>query len=67
MAYDNMRTAVKKFLGRDREHTDALLRMEVHYCFTPHFCNPRSGWEKRQGGTFGGVYPSACILVRGPL
>ena len=46
MAYDNMRTAVKKFLGRDREHTDALLRMEVHYCFTPHFCNPRSGWEK---------------------
>lgn len=46
MAYDNMRTAVKKFLGRDREHTQALLRMEVHYCFTPHFCNPRSGWEK---------------------
>lgn len=46
MAYDNMRTAVKKFLGRDREHTEALLRMEVHYCFTPHFCNPRSGWEK---------------------
>lgn len=46
MAYDNMRTAVKKFLGRDREHTDALLRMEVHYRFTPHFCNPRSGWEK---------------------
>ena len=24
MAHDNMRTAVKKFLGRDREHTDAL-------------------------------------------
>ena len=46
MAYDNMRTAVKKFLGRDREHTEALLRTEVHYCFTPHFCNPRSGWEK---------------------
>ena len=20
--------------------------MELHYCFTPHFCNPRSGWEK---------------------
>lgn len=46
MAYDNMRTAVKKFLGRDREHTEALMRMEVHYSFTPHFCNPRSGWEK---------------------
>jgi hypothetical protein len=46
MAYDNMRTAVKKFLGREREHTDALRRMEIHYCFTPHFCNPRSGWEK---------------------
>lgn len=46
MAYDNMRTVVKKFLGREREHTDALRRMEVHYCFTPHFCNPRSGWEK---------------------
>ncbi len=46
MAYDNMRTVVKKFLGREREHTDALRRMEMHYCFTPHFCNPRSGWEK---------------------
>ncbi len=46
MAYDNMRTAVKKFLGRDREPTEALKRMEVHYCYTPHFCNPRSGWEK---------------------
>ncbi len=38
--------AVKKFLGQEREHTDALRRMELHYCFTPHFCNPRSGWEK---------------------
>lgn len=46
MAYDNMRTVVKRFLGREREHTDALRRMEMHYCFTPHFCNPRSGWEK---------------------
>lgn len=46
MAYDNMRTAVKKFLGREREHTDALRRMEMHYRFMPHFCNPRSGWEK---------------------
>lgn len=46
MAYDNMRTVVKKFLGREREHTDALRRMELHYCFTPHFCNARSGWEK---------------------
>ena len=46
MAYDNMRVAVKKFLGQEREHTDALRRMELHYCFTPHFCNPRSGWEK---------------------
>jgi hypothetical protein len=31
-------------LGREREHTDALRRMEIHYCFTPHFCNPRAGW-----------------------
>ncbi len=46
MAYDNMRVAVKQFLGQEREHTDALRRMELHYCFTPHFCNPRSGWEK---------------------
>lgn len=46
MAYDNMRVAVKKFLRQEREHTDALRRMELHYCFTPHFCNPRSGWEK---------------------
>lgn len=46
MAYDNMRTVVKKFLGREREHTDVLQRMETHYCFRPHFCNSRSGWEK---------------------
>ena len=37
MAYDNMRVAVKKFLGQEREHTDALRRMELHYCCTPHF------------------------------
>ena len=47
MVYDNMRVAVKDFVGHnERTPTDALRRMATHYVFNYRFCNARAGWEK---------------------
>ena len=46
MVYDNMRVAVKKFVGAEKEPTDALLRLSTFYRYHYRFCNARSGWEK---------------------
>ena len=47
MVYDNMRTAVKRFVGRyEKEPTDALLRISAFYGFKYRFCNIASGNEK---------------------
>jgi transposase len=44
---DNMRTAVKRFIGwQGREETDAFLSFRTHYVVRSRFCNPRSGHEK---------------------
>lgn len=48
MVYDNMRVAVRKFLGSTKVPTDALLRMSSFYGFKYRFCNVRSGNEKGQ-------------------
>ena len=62
MAYDNMRVAVKKFLGQEREHTDALRRMELHYCFHPliSVIRVRDGrkvrWSVRWNISAGGLF-----------
>ena len=45
MVYDNMRVAVKTFVG-GKQPTDALIRMERAWGFTHRFCNVRSGNEK---------------------
>ena len=45
MVYDNMRVAVKGFVGV-KEPTPALLRMADYYGFSFLFCNARAGWEK---------------------
>lgn len=45
MVYDNMRVAVKGFVG-GKEPTSALLRMADFYGFSYRFCNARAGWEK---------------------
>lgn len=45
MVYDNMRVAVKGFVG-GKEPTPALLRMADYYGFSYRFCNARAGWEK---------------------
>lgn len=45
MVYDNMRVAVKDFVG-GKHPTDALIRLEAAYGFTHRFCNARRGNEK---------------------
>ena len=47
MVYDNMKVAVKKFVGPiEKEPTEALLKMSIYYGFKYRFCNARAGWEK---------------------
>ena len=47
MTYDNMKTAVKKFVSRtEKEPTDELLKLSLYYGFQYRFCNVRSGNEK---------------------
>ena len=39
ISYDNSRIAVKRIMcGRQRELTDAFLRLQSHYLFAHHFC-----------------------------
>jgi len=47
MVYDNMKTAVKKFVGpSEKEPTEALLQLSAYYGFHFRFCNIASGNEK---------------------
>lgn len=46
MVYDNMRVAIKEFVGAEKKPTDALLRLSNFYRFHYRFCNIRAGWEK---------------------
>lgn len=46
MVYDNMRVAIKSFVGGEKTPTDSLLRMADFYRFRYRFCNVRAGWEK---------------------
>lgn len=46
MVYDNMRVAIKEFVGAEKKPTEALLRLSNFYCFHYRFCNARAGWEK---------------------
>lgn len=46
MVYDNMRVAIKDFLGTEKLPTEALLRLSDFYGFRYRFCNTRAGWEK---------------------
>lgn len=45
MVYDNMRVAVKSFVG-GKHPTDALIRLEAAYGFKHRFCNAHRGNEK---------------------
>jgi transposase len=46
MVYDNMKVAVKRFVGTEKEPTDGLLKLSLYYGFRYQFCNVRSGNEK---------------------
>lgn len=47
MVYDNMRVAIRKFVGPSgKEPTDALLKLSTYYQFHFRFCNVASGNEK---------------------
>lgn len=47
ISYDNSKIPVKKILGaNERELTDAFIRFNSHFLFTPHFCRVRCPNEK---------------------
>ena len=47
MVYDNMRVAVRKFVGlHEKEPTEALTQLSLYYGYCFRFCNIRSGNEK---------------------
>ena len=47
VVYDNMRVAVKKFVGpSEKEPTEALLQLSTYYGFAFRFCNIKCGNEK---------------------
>ena len=47
VVYDNMKTAVRKFVSKtEKEPTDELLKMSLYYRYKFRFCNIRSGNEK---------------------
>lgn len=47
LVYDNMKVAVKKFVGpTEKEPTEALIKLSLYYGFKFRFCNTRAGWEK---------------------
>lgn len=47
MVYDNMRVAIRRFVGpSEKEPTEALLKLSTYYQFHFRFCNVRRGNEK---------------------
>jgi transposase len=46
MVYDNMKVAVKRFVGTEKEPTEGLLQLSIYYSFQFRFCNIRRGNEK---------------------
>lgn len=59
IAYDNLKTAVKKILqGSQREEQDQFIALRTHYLYQANFCRPRKGNEK------GGVEKAGQEAVR---
>lgn len=46
MVYDNMKVAVKRFVGTGKEPTQGLQQLSLYYGFQHRFCNIHSGNEK---------------------
>ncbi|WP_242836754.1 helix-turn-helix domain-containing protein [Desulfotomaculum nigrificans] len=49
LVYDNMKVAVKRFVGTEKEPTEGLLQLSIYYGFRYRFCNIRRGNEKGYG------------------
>jgi len=66
LSYDNLKTAVKEFLGgHQRLEQAGFAAFRSHYLFESYFCNPRQGHEK--GGVEHGVgYGRRNFLVPMP-
>lgn len=45
-AYDNMRTIVKNFIGTEREITDGMKNLSMHYHFKIRLCELKKGNQK---------------------
>lgn len=59
IAYDNLKTAVKRILqGNRREEQDQFIALRTHYLYQANFCRPRKGNEK------GGVEKAGQEAVR---
>src|SRR6266571_8375112 len=50
ISYDNLATAVKLAMGKNRKRTEnrTFVTFRSHYLFESHFCTPGAGWEKGQ-------------------
>ncbi len=50
ISYDNLGTAVKLAMGKNRKRTEnrTFVTFRSHYLFESHFCTPGAGWEKGQ-------------------
>lgn len=46
ISYDNLKIAVTKVIGRERELNRNFLRLKSHYLFESHFCRVRKANEK---------------------
>lgn len=46
LVYDNMKVAIRRFVGYEKEPTEAMLGLSTYYCFDFRFCNIRKGNEK---------------------
>ena len=44
--YDNMRVAIRRFVGSEKEPSEGLLKLSLYYGFSFRFCNVRAGNEK---------------------
>ena len=46
IVYDNMKVAVRRFVGTEKEPTEGLLKLSLYYGFSHRFCNAKKGNEK---------------------
>ncbi len=67
VVYDNMKVAVKTFVGpSEKEPTEALLQLSLYYGFNYRFCNVRRGNDYPQFQVITNLMQEACKCHRLP-